>query len=151
MINIKKGKFIQRFLTILATVVSIFLTSLVYFGGWTIELNTIIIFLLFLIGEITFYILLYYLLRMFNKSFFQISINSISLYKNNSVLFVIETNDIIEMRYTRVFWALISQIGAGYLEIYFDKQGKISQYPIAMSLKEAKEVASLLNKRILIK
>lgn len=140
-----------------------FLTAFacILIGKLELEIYFIILAILFgLVGSVWF---VCFLLIKYEKNYYLIDKESIKLLKKDEIIFELKTADIIEMNYIRFFWMFTFQMGSGYLNISYPCEGyedkkfstifpnKVAIHSISMSKKQANQIASLLNKNLIIK
>jgi len=118
--------------------------------------QNLLIFLYVVGGGAIFLFVLYLFLRMFNWGYYLIDADGITLYKKQKRVFGIKRSEITALGYLSFLKGILPlpQFGAGYLMVHNTseeskgKQGMLefaSVYGIAMSPKQAKEVAMMLN------
>ena len=99
----------------------------------------------------------------FGKKYYLIDEHGIKLYKNDELLFELKNEEMSELNYIRFRWNFLLQIGSGFLNVSYPCKGYNDKnysmvfptgkaiHPVSMSLKQAKEVALILGKYLVIK
>lgn len=157
MIKVEKSRYIRICITLFAAGAVIFSTLFVYFLGWGFELSTFGICTGIIVAEMLVLFVLCFTLIKSNKFYYLITFESVRMFKNEQELFVILNTDIVKINYIGFAWIFLAQMGAGYLHMeYTDATGTIKPtisypntkkiYSISMSPKQAKQVATILNK-----
>ncbi len=159
MVKVVKNKYIQICLSFLVLAALIFSTTLVYFLGWVFEMRTFWIYLAATAAEVIVVTILCVGLIKSNKCYYLITPESVKMFKKEQELFTISNANIIKINYVGFAWALLMQMGAGFLHLeYTDETEQIKPtislpngqkiYSISMSPKQAKQVAKILNKNL---
>lgn len=161
--KISKSKNIRIKLSWTGTFAVIFSCVFVYFLGCKFEVRSFFIMFAILCGLLGIVWLVCLLLIKNEKKYYLIDKESIKLFKKNELIFELKTADVIEMNYIRFFWMFTFQMGSGYLNMSYPCEGykdkkfstifpnEVAIHSISMSKKQANQVASLLNKNLIIK
>lgn len=161
-ILIQKQKHIQFCLLLLITCAILSSSVIVYLLcmgsiGWVFNLTYTIVFLSAVGGSMLLSIIIFIILRAFNKSYYVISSNGIKFFKSDKEIFTIANISILRIAYLGFQFAFLMQMGAGYLSVqYTEAQGQIKPtmtFPdgkmllgIDMTPKQARQVAQILDK-----
>lgn len=162
MVKVEKSKYIRTCLTLLIAGALIFSTLFVYFLGWDFKWDTFGICIGIIIAEMIGLITLYFVLVKTNKNYYLVTNDVIKMFNSNQEVLAIPSGNIVKIHYVRFAWAMLMQMGAGYLHIeYTDGTEQIKPtvsfpsgkkiYAISMSLKKAKEISNVLGKDLEIK
>ena len=162
--RIQKSKHIRIQITVLASFGVVFAFALCYFLGWNFEIKSFAIAIGILITLLFALWLLCFLLIKFEKKYYVIEKDRITLWTKNTMLFELKSSFITEINYISFMKAFLLQLGSGYLNIYSpiealtDKKyasiimfEKTAIFSISMSKKQAKMVAGILNKEVKMK
>lgn len=161
-IKISKQKHIQFCLLTMSAIALIFMTALWYILAlrsvdWVFNLKFTVIFFTVLAGDVVVPLCVFLILRAVNKCFYVISSDGIKLFKSDKEIFSISNVSILRLGYLGFQYALLMQMGAGYLSVqYTEAYGQIKPtmtFPngctllgIDMSAKQAQQVAQILGK-----
>ncbi len=162
--KIQKSRSIRIQITWVTTFAIIFLTVFTFVLGWDFDIKSFLIAVSILIGLLAILWLVCFLLIKNEKKYFIIENEQITLWKKDELLCKVKKADIIEIRYIKFSRAFLMQMGSGYLNITCpiealeDKKFASIIFPnntaifeISMTLKQAKEVSKILERRITIK
>lgn len=162
--KIQKSRSIRIQITWVATFAIIFSVFFCYFLGWHFDIKSFSIALAILAGLLSLLWLLCLLLIKFEKKYFLIENEQITLWQKDELLCKVKRADIIEMRYIKYSRAFLMQMNSGYLNITCPKEALEDKkfasiifpddtaiFEIAMTLKQAKEVSKILGIELIIK
>jgi len=163
-VRVVKSKNIRIQMTLLATFALIFSVALCYFLGWDFEIKSFIIAICVLLALVIALWLLCIFLIKYEKKYYDINNEHITLWQNNELLCELKKVDIINMQYVRFRWALLMQMGSGYLNITCPVEALTNKsyaslimpngtaiFEISVSKKQAKQIAKLIGIEIVIK
>lgn len=162
--KIQKSRSIRIQITLVATFAIIFSVFFCYFLGWHFEIKSFLIAISLLLGLLSMLWLFCFLLIKFEKKYYFIENEQITLWQKDKLICKVKKADIIEMCYIKFSRAFLMQWGSGYLNVTCPIEAIENRkfvsiiYPnntaifeIAMTLKQAKEVSNVLGRNITIK
>lgn len=162
--KIKKSRNIRFKITGVSSFAVIFSWALCYFLGWHFEVKTFLIALSILLSLLILIWSVCYILIKFEKKYYKIENERITLWQEDKLLLELKSSDIIEMYYVRFFNAFLLQMGSGYLnitcpaDILEDRKfasliipNGIAILEISMSKNQAQITANILSKNLKIK
>lgn len=162
--KILKSKQIRIQITLLASFAIIISVALCYFLGWSFEVTSFLIAFGILVCLLSIIWLICLALIKFEKEYFVIDTDRITLWRKDELKCELKKADIIEMQYLCFKWAFLMQMGSGYLSIICPiealKDEKFASiimpdgtavFEISMSKQQAKAVAKILEKEVTIK
>lgn len=133
-IKIQKSKNIRLQLTGLISFAILFSVCLCYFLGWKFELKTFFIAVAILIALLLIPWVICLFLIKFERQYYLIEKEQITLWKNDNLLCELKKSDFVEIEYQRFVWAFLMQMGSGYLnitcpvEVLSDKKIRVGCY-----------------------
>ena len=161
-IKIQKQRHIQFCLLLLIACVLLFSSIIVYLlcigsVGWEFNFTYTIVFVSAVGGSILLPMIIFLILRALNKNYYVISHDGIKLFNSDKEIFTISNISILRLGYLGFQYALLMQMGAGYLSVqYTEASGQIKPtmtFPdggallgIDMTAKQALQVAQILGK-----
>lgn len=163
-IRISKNKHIQLCLSLFIAGCLIISTVIVFLlclsaDDWQFNTKYIVIFVSAFVGSVSLPLFVFFILRIFNKSYYLVTRNSIKLFKNGREIFFVPATSIKNLSYTRFAFIFLMQSSAGYMKIPYTEasgeikpattySGEVQMLGIDMSAKQAKSVAFILGRAL---
>lgn len=130
---IKDNRNIAQFIMILNIVGFIFLSSLCYFLGSDITIQSFCFYILAIFMSFLIPFFWYFLFNRLNKKYYKVLDNKIVLYKDEEILKEFEYDKMKNICYIKVYYLLFMQIFAGNLKFSYENKTE----GICMSYKQA--------------